>query len=146
MKFEWKNAGEPPRPTLIGHVIGTRTTSNLVTDAAMSVPPDWDRKKSTVTVPPPADGFAVGHRDDGPTLVIQSLAVLEEHQHKGVATVLLGDYIQRIQSSHIVQRIALICRKPLLSFYSRFGFENKGLSSCQLGGGEWFDMVSSFQS
>lgn len=110
------------------------------------MPPDWDRKKSTVAVPPPADGFAVGHRDDGPTLCIQSLAVLTEHQHKGIATVLLADYIQRIQSSHIVQRIVLICREPLIKFYSRFGFVNKGLSNCSIGGGQWFNMVSSFIS
>ena len=50
-------------------------------------------------------------------------------------------YIQRIQSAGIVDRIALLTYDWLVPFYERLGFEYRGKSKAQYGGGGWNDMV-----
>ncbi|KAL2834480.1 hypothetical protein BDW59DRAFT_48011 [Aspergillus cavernicola] len=134
--------GQPKvRPTLVGHVIATRTSTPHVTDKAMELPADWKTERLTVV-----DGEAVGHDDDGSSIAIHSLAVLREHQGKQVASTLMKAYIQRIQEAAIADRIVLIAHDHLISFYESLGFENRGRSKCQFGGGGWTDLVLEFNT
>ena len=50
--------------------------------------------------------------------------------------------MQRIESSGIGDRIALIARDELIKFYESLGFRNCGTSEVKFGGGGWNDMVS----
>ena len=50
-------------------------------------------------------------------------------------------YIQRIQSAGVADRIALLTYDRLVPFYERLGFEYRGKSKAQYGGGGWNDMV-----
>jgi len=59
---------------------------------------------------------------------------------------LLKSYIQRIESAGLADRIAIISHEPLVGFYESFGFESKGQSKVQFGGGGWTDMVLEFKS
>lgn len=109
----------------------------------MRLPEDWRNPKKSTTVPDPNDVDAVGHQDQGSTIAIHSLAVLPEHQGKGLGRVLLKSYIQRIKDAQIVDRCALIAHSHLIPFYSSLGFVNQGPSKCTFGGGGWYDMVCS---
>ncbi|KAL4875309.1 hypothetical protein BJY04DRAFT_166557 [Aspergillus karnatakaensis] len=132
--------GQPkPRPTLVGHVVATRTSIPYVTDKAMELPADWKTERSTVV-----DGETVGHDENGSTIAIHSLAVLREHQGKQVASTLMKSYIQRIREAAIADRIVLISHDHLVPFYLSLGFENRGPSKCQFGGGGWTDLVLEF--
>jgi Acetyltransferases len=72
---------------------------------------------------------------------VHSLAVLPEHQGKKVGSTLMKSYIQRIKEAEIADRIALLAHDDMIGFYESLGFENKGPSKCQFGGGGWTDMV-----
>ncbi|RAH63778.1 polyamine acetyltransferase [Aspergillus aculeatinus CBS 121060] len=132
--------GEPkPRPTLVGHVIATRTSSPVVTDKSMAMPANWQTERMTVE-----NGETVGHDEYGSTIAIHSLAVLPEHQGKTVGSTLMKSYIQRIKDAQIADRLAIIAHGHLIPYYESFGFENRGPSKCQFGGGGWVDLVFDF--
>lgn len=130
--------GEPkPRPILVGHVVATRTSTELVTDKSMQLPANWETERFEVE-----GGETVGHDEYGSTIAIHSLAVRPEHQGKQVASTVMKSYIQRIKEAQIADRLSIIAHDHLVSFYESFGFENRGPSKCQFGGGGWIDLVS----
>lgn len=129
--------GKPkPRATLVGHIIATRTSGPCVTDGSMKLPENWSSERWTFE-----DGQAVGHEEGGGTIAIHSLAVLPEHQGKQVGSTLMKSYIHRIRDAQIADRIAIIAHDHLIPFYESFGFESRGPSKCQFGGGGWVNMV-----
>lgn len=133
-------ANQPkPRATLVAHILATRTPSEKITDATMGIPPDWRNKG---TIPNGTETEPLGHQDQGGTIAVHSLAVLNEHQGKGLGTTLMKAYIQRIKDAEIADRIALLSHDHLVPFYQGLGFVNLGESDCKFGGGGWYDMVS----
>lgn len=127
-----------PRPELVAHVIATRTKAPQVTDAAMSLPPDWETRGKNSD---DCDELAPGHHEWGSTICIHSLAVVPEHQGKKVGSTLMKSYIQRIKEAEIADRVALLAHDDMIGFYENLGFENRGASKCQFGGGGWSNMV-----
>lgn len=103
----------------------------------MQMPTNWKNERSSVE-----NGQTVGHDEFSGTIAVHSLAVLPEHQGKQVGSTLMRSYIQRIKEAAIAERIVLIAHDNLIPFYQGFGFENRGPSECQYGGGGWYDMVS----
>ncbi|KOS37552.1 hypothetical protein ACN38_g11652 [Penicillium nordicum] len=128
-----------PRPTLVGHIIATRTSEPLVTDRSMRLPANWKNERWSVE-----DGQFVGHEEGGSTIAIHSLAVDPAHQGKQVGSTLMKSYIHRIREAQIAERIAIIVHDHLIPFYESFGFESRGPSKCQFGGGGWVDMILEF--
>ena len=104
----------------------------------MELPAKWQTERMTIE-----NGETVGHDEYGSTIAIHSLAVLPEHQGKQVGSTLMKAYIQRIKDAQIADRISIIAHGPLVPFYESFGFENRGPSKCQFGGGGWVDLVRS---
>lgn len=138
-----KQDGKPSPSQLVAHVIATRTSTPHVTDDAMALPPDW--KTSKRTLPKDENEKFLGHEDQGGTIALHSLAVTPEHQNKGLGSTLLKSYIDRIREARIADRIALIAHEPLMPFYEKYGFQNRGESDAQFGGGGWYNMVRSCQ-
>lgn len=121
-------SGAPDRKSvLLGHIVATKTTSIVVTDADMSIPTDSQP--------------ALGNRPEGRTAAIHSLAVLPQFQHKGLGSTLMKAYLDRLAKQDVVDRAALIAHEEMIPYYEKFGFKNKGKSAAQFGGGGWFDMV-----
>ncbi|EEQ29409.1 acetyltransferase [Microsporum canis CBS 113480] len=131
-----------PKAVLLAHILATRTTSPVITNATMEIPKDWRNKKSAL--PRSSDEEPIGHQDEGSTIAIHSLAVLPEHQDKGLGKLLIKSYIQRIQDAKIADRLVLLAHDHLLPFYTSLGFENIGRSKCTFGGGGWNDLVLDF--
>ncbi|KAH7552306.1 acetyltransferase [Bipolaris maydis] len=122
---------------LLAHIISTKSKSPLVTDDAMDYPKDW---KTNYQLAP-----STGHNEDGQTVCLHSLCVHPNFARKGLGSILLRSYVQRIKDSGVATRIALICRDRYIPFYERAGFKKIGPSKCQYGGGNWVDMVLDFE-
>ena len=122
------------KQTLIGMIVATKTATATVTDTSMDFPPDY------VTHPRAFDDER-GHREDGRTICIHSFGVLTAYQRKGLGKVLMKSYQQRMETSGMADRIALLAHQPLVGMYTEMGFENRGRSAARFGGGGWTDLV-----
>lgn len=103
----------------------------------MEIPPDW---RTRYQLSP-----KVGHNEEGETICLHSLCVHPEFHGKGLGSVLLRGWTQRMRDSGMGKRIALLCREPLVAWYEKAGFKKVGPSACQFGGGGWIDMVMEFE-
>jgi len=86
----------------------------------------------------------IGHTENGKNIVIFSVSVLPEHQSKGVATTLVKQFIVRAQELG-KEKVLLLCKTDLISFYEKLGFFYGGISSSTHGGVEWHEMVYSIR-
>ncbi|KKY24108.1 putative gnat family [Phaeomoniella chlamydospora] len=133
--------GDVTRPSLIAHIVATRTTAETVTDAAMALPSNWQESVTASEEQTPTDE---GHQDRGRTVAVHTFAVLPEHRGKRVGSMLMQSYIERIKSAKVADRITLLAHGELIPFYEKFGFKNLGPSNARFGGGNWHDMALDF--
>ncbi|KAH0207790.1 polyamine acetyltransferase, variant, partial [Aureobasidium melanogenum] len=127
-------SGAPARKSvLLAHCVVTKTTNPTVMDEDMEVPDDWKASG--------ASSAKIGHREEGRTIAVHSLAVLPSLQNQGLGSTLLKAFIQRMEYVQAADRIALLAHGELVKFYEKLGFENKGPSKATFGGGNWVDMV-----
>ncbi|MBW2976049.1 GNAT family N-acetyltransferase [Candidatus Woesearchaeota archaeon] len=77
---------------------------------------------------------------NGKNAVIFSVAVLPEHQGKGIAKLLLNKLIDNCKKMG-TEKIMLICKEHLIKMYEKFGFALIGKSESKHGGFNWFEMV-----
>ena len=100
----------------------------------MECPVDWQSSSSA--------GEIHGHRDGGRTIAVHSVAILPAYQNRGLGKTIVRSHTQRMETSGIGDRVALLAHDPLINFYEKAGFQNKGKSDVNFGGGGWNDMVS----
>lgn len=124
----------------MAQIIATKTSNTLVSDDDMMLPlPD----QSNVNNAPPEAGVPHrGHNEAGRTLAVHSLAVLPSYQKEKLGTTLMKAYVQRMVESDVADRISILTYDELTGFYEKLGFEKRGKSDTQYGGGNWTNMVS----
>ncbi|WP_319542805.1 N-acetyltransferase [uncultured Pseudodesulfovibrio sp.] len=82
----------------------------------------------------------IGHDPEGKNIVIFSLAVLPEFQHRGIADQMMTAFIK--QSRKLDKKnILLLCKDNLIPYYSRHGFTDSGISESNHGGATWHEMA-----
>ncbi len=81
----------------------------------------------------------VGHIKDGRNMVIFSLAILPEFQGNGISKQLMARFME-VSKSLKKEKILLICKSDVISYYQNFGFLYGGKSKSQHGGFEWREM------
>lgn len=137
--------GSERRLVLIAHAIGTKTVNDIVKDEDMDIPDDIHHS----TVPEVANWYSdsprMGHKEDGRTICLHSLAVLPQYQQKGVGRTLLRSYMQTMLEQKVADRVAILTYPELIGYYEKFGFQNLGESQATFGGGNWIDMVRDVQ-
>ncbi len=79
------------------------------------------------------------HTNDGKHIVIFSLAVLSEFQGVGISRELMVKFIE-VSRDLKKEKILLICKSGLISYYLKYGFLYAGKSKSTLGGFEWHEM------
>lgn len=121
---------------LIAHILATKINEPRVTDASMEVPAVDEYHR---VVDPRAD--ARGHRDEGRTLAVHAVVVDPTYQGQSIGSIMLKDYIQRVTTLHLADRIAILVHDKLRPFYELQGFEALGPSAVSFSGGGWIDMV-----
>lgn len=126
------------KSVLIAMIIATKTTSPAVTDASIDFPPNWQHPSSAASSPGPDPR---GHHENGRTIALHTLAVLPAFQGRGLARTIMKSYEQRMETSGIADRIALLAHEPLVPMYVGMGFEDRGKSECTFGGGGWNRLV-----
>ena len=156
---------------LLGHVIATMTTGDAVTAASMDFPstfpsqPDFDPKAKIPKPLAPQGGpsetgepavpkdstidldstAVLGDNPFGRTIAIHSVTVAPPFQKQGHGRTLLKAYLQRMESSGIADRAALLAHPGKVKWYvDTFSFEDKGESKVSFAGGGWHDLVSNF--
>ncbi len=81
----------------------------------------------------------VGHDNNGVNMVIFSLAVLPEFQGNGISRRLMARFIE-VSMDLKKEKILLICKSELVSYYKNYGFLYGGKSKSNHGGFEWHEM------
>lgn len=83
------------------------------------------------------------HIPNGEYQAIFGLDVIPEYRNQGIAAQLMN---HMIEVSRLAGRrgVILTCKDKLIHYYSKFGFENKGISKSQHGGSVWYDMIIEF--
>ena len=119
------------KSVLLGHVVATKTTNSPLRDEDMDIPSEWPGAPAPVA----KKGAVAGHKEKGRTLCIHSLAILPQFQGRGLGRLLLRAYIGRMKDADIADRIAIIAHGSLAQYYKGFGFEDKGESPVEFGGG-----------
>lgn len=79
------------------------------------------------------------HDPDGDWQMILTVCTLPEEQGKGHASLLMQ---RMIRENKALGRkgIVLTCKEHKVDFYSKFGFENEGISPSKHGGAVWYQM------
>lgn len=83
------------------------------------------------------------HKKDGIYQSIFGLDVLEEYRGQGVAAKLMEHMIQDAEAKGR-RGLILTCKDRLIHYYSKFGYENLGVSASVHGGAVWYDMLLEF--
>ena len=86
---------------------------------------------------------AVGHVEYGRTIAVHSVCTLPTHQHLGLGKTVLKAYIQRMETSGMADRIAILAHPEMVGWYTgNFGFQDRGEAKTQFAGGGWRELVS----
>lgn len=83
------------------------------------------------------------HKKNGIYQSIFGLDVLEEYRGQGVAAKLMEHMIQDAEAKGR-RGLILTCKDRLIHYYSKFGYENLGVSASVHGGAVWYDMLLEF--
>jgi GNAT superfamily N-acetyltransferase len=134
---------EDVRRLMFVHIIATLGCSPVVTDEDMDYPKNWLNILHGIEKSP---SELVGHRPDGRTVCIHSIAVCPRLQGLGLGTATLKSYVQRMNSSGLADRVALICRKSEIRFFQKCGFRNIGRSDTKTLTGEFYNMVRCYST
>lgn len=136
----WKETEEEkataPATRLMGFVMGTLSTSSVLTHDSMST-----------------------HEAKGEYLCIHSVVVAEKYRKKGLGKAVLVAYIERMKQRNVdlqtssssqsqqhsvvhkpLKTILLLCKQPLVHFYESCGFILNGVSEVQHGKDQWMEM------
>lgn len=118
---------------LIAHTISTKSDTRVVKDDDMVVAPDWRSD--------PSADYGVGHRPEGRSVALHSLAVSPTHQGAGFGKAMMKAYIKQIQETGEVDRISILTYDRLVPYYTRLGFTHFGKSASEYAGIAWHDLV-----
>ena len=83
------------------------------------------------------------HNPKGAWQSVFGLAVLPQKRHRGYASLLMMEMIEKARAENR-RGVILTCKEKLIPFYEQFGFVSHGLSASVHGGAAWYDMVLDF--
>lgn len=83
------------------------------------------------------------HNERGKYQSIFGLDVLPQYQRQGVAASLMNHLISDARKKDR-KGLILTCKDRLLPYYSKFGYQNLGISDSVHGGAVWYDMILTF--
>ncbi|KAK9461958.1 uncharacterized protein V1516DRAFT_622275 [Lipomyces oligophaga] len=68
----------------------------------------------------------VGHLEDGNMIVIHSFSIDPTYKGKKLGTTILRDYIRKMSTHRVAERMALLARSDMRDFYENLGFFDAG--------------------
>ena len=82
----------------------------------------------------------IGHDPSAPHVVILSVVVDPAYQGLGLSTALMSEFVRRMEEAGKAT-IHLMCKRPLVPLYERFGYRYIKPSGSAHGGAEWHEMM-----
>lgn len=79
------------------------------------------------------------HNESGKWQMLFSVVTAPQHRGHGYAGMLMKQVIADARAQNR-RGIVLTCKKPLIPFYAKFGFQNEGVSKSAHGGALWYQM------
>lgn len=79
------------------------------------------------------------HDEDGKWQIIFGVNTIPEYRRQGLAEKIIKQVIADARSQNR-QGLVLTCKEKLIHYYSKFGFENEGISKSTHGGVAWYEM------
>ena len=83
------------------------------------------------------------HDINGSWKMIFGVETHPDFQHQGIASLAMRACIEQAKEEGR-KGLVLTCKKELIGFYERFGFQNEGISGSVHGGAVWYQMRLSF--
>ncbi len=83
------------------------------------------------------------HCADGAYQSIFGLDVIPEYRRQGIAAALMERMIEAARQRG-KKGLILTCKERLIPYYSKFGYQNLGISESVHGGAVWYDMILEF--
>ena len=83
------------------------------------------------------------HNEKGNWQMIFGVNTLPEYRRRGYAEKLINELIFEAKSNGR-KGVVLTCKDKLVSYYSKFGFKNEGVSESAHGGVVWYEMRLTF--
>ena len=80
------------------------------------------------------------HIPNGDYQTIFGLDVIFDYRNQGIAAQLMNHLIEVARLAGR-KGVILTCKEKLIHYYSKFGFENIGVSKSEHGGSKWYDMI-----
>jgi len=80
------------------------------------------------------------HDPEGDSLCIHSVTVSSEWRRRGIGRWMMIKYTEEMKNRRELNRILLLCKENLISFYQSCGFQLKGESKVVHGREKWYDM------
>ncbi|KAK9254950.1 hypothetical protein V1507DRAFT_385833 [Lipomyces tetrasporus] len=126
---------------LIAFVIGTKCAGEYISDDALAIP-EVDKQGHRKTT---EGNDRRGHVETGNTIAIESICVDPDYQGMKLGTTILRDFVQRMSTQAVAERITLLARQDMIPFYENLGFYNAGSSTVKFGGGGWNNLWMSLE-
>jgi acetyltransferase, GNAT family len=83
------------------------------------------------------------HNEKGDWQMVFGVNTLSEYRKRGYAEKLINELILDAKNKGR-KGVVLTCKEKLVPYYSKFGFENKGISESTHGGAVWYEMRLAF--
>ncbi|KAK1986839.1 acetyltransferase [Colletotrichum cereale] len=117
---------------LIAHTISTQSFSRAVKDEDMAFPETWKTDPTAL--------YRIGHRPEGRTIALHSLAVSPPCQRLGYGKKLLSVYAEEMRKAGLADRISILTYDRLVPYYQKLGFTHFGKSQSEYAGVAWHDL------
>ncbi|ODV87970.1 hypothetical protein CANARDRAFT_26140 [[Candida] arabinofermentans NRRL YB-2248] len=127
------------KETLIGHIISTKISDLKITDRSMELPKFINTDSYTVDLSIDVNN-QIGHVENGSTIGIHSVVINSEYRGLKLGSLLIKDYLQKMNQQFVADRVSLISNEKNCSFYENLGFINNGISDCKFAGETWYDL------
>ncbi|VEU19496.1 DEKNAAC100018 [Brettanomyces naardenensis] len=132
----------PPRSTvkketLIGHVIGTKMYDQKITERSMGIPKLTDDYLPDSSVP---GNDKIGHIEASRVIGIHSVVIHQNYRGLKLGSLLVKDYLQKMNQQCVADRVVLIAKSKLVPFYKNIEFVDDGISDCKFADSEWHDL------
>jgi GNAT superfamily N-acetyltransferase len=105
----------------------SKTTSSTCTDACMDYPKNWESSIATATESQQSLSTkeAIGHQEQGRTVVLHSVAIAPGFQNRGMGRVLMKSYVASIVGAGVADRLVLLAHEVygFSSFFYFFFFD-----------------------
>ena len=79
------------------------------------------------------------HNSEGKWQMIFGVNTLPDYRKRGYAGKLINELIEDARAGKR-KGVVLTCKNTLVSYYSKFGFKNEGVSESTHGGVVWYEM------